>query len=84
MIGKYFWQDVYDGFQIVARRNPKENNFKAVLETMRQLMNTKCVVPDWLAEIILGYGEPSSAHYSKYEAGSGDESCIFLSIYRIS
>ena len=28
-------------------------------------MNTDCVVPDWLHDIILGYGDPSSAHYSK-------------------
>lgn len=28
-------------------------------------MNTECVVPDWLHNIILGYGDPGSAHYSK-------------------
>lgn len=28
-------------------------------------MNTECVVPDWLHDIILGYGDPGSAHYSK-------------------
>ncbi|KHJ76947.1 hypothetical protein OESDEN_23433 [Oesophagostomum dentatum] len=32
---------------------------------MRQLLNTECVVPDWLTDIVLGYGEPDSAHYSK-------------------
>lgn len=47
------------------RRKPKENNFKAVLETIRELMNTECVVPEWLHDIILGYGDPSAAHYSK-------------------
>lgn len=47
------------------RRKPKENNFKAVLETIRELMNTECVVPNWLHDIILGYGDPSAAHYSK-------------------
>lgn len=39
--------------------------FQAVLETIRNLMNTECVVPDWLHDIILGYGDPGSAHYSK-------------------
>lgn len=39
--------------------------FQAVLETIRHLMNTECVVPDWLHDIILGYGDPGSAHYSK-------------------
>ncbi|KAF0044147.1 hypothetical protein F2P81_003305 [Scophthalmus maximus] len=38
---------------------------RAVLETIRHLMNTECVVPDWLHDIILGYGDPGSAHYSK-------------------
>ena len=48
------------------RRKPKENNFKAVLETIRDLMNTECVVPDWLQDVLLGYGDPGSAHYSRW------------------
>lgn len=52
-------QDIYSTFNIIMRRKPKENNFKAVLETIRNLMNTKCVVPDWLHDIILGYGDRS-------------------------
>jgi intron-binding protein aquarius len=59
------FQDVYETFNILMRRKPKENNFKAVLETIRELMNTKCVVPDWLHDIILGYGDPGAAHYSR-------------------
>ena len=59
-------EDVYESFNIIMRRKPKENNFKAVLETIRDLMNTECVVPDWLQDILLGYGDPGSAHYSKY------------------
>merc|ERR1719249_150154 len=57
-------EDVYSTFNILMRRKPKENNFKAVLETIRDLMNTACVVPDWLHDIILGYGDPASAHYA--------------------
>lgn len=57
-------EDVYDTFNILMRRKPKENNFKAVLETIRDLMNTDCVVPDWLHDIVLGYGDPGAAHYS--------------------
>ena len=63
MISKF--QDVYYTFNVVIRRDPKTNNFKAVLETIRQLLNTECVVPDWLTDVVLGYGEPDSAHYSK-------------------
>lgn len=62
----YFFKDVYYTFNLVIRRDPKTNNFKAVLSTMRQLLNTECVVPDWLTDIVLGYGEPDSAHYSKW------------------
>lgn len=50
--------DVYESFNIIIRRKPKENNFKAVLETIRHLMNTVCVVPSWLHDILLGYGDP--------------------------
>ncbi|XP_071832631.1 RNA helicase aquarius-like [Apostichopus japonicus] len=60
-------EDVYQSFNVVMRRKPKENNFKAVLETIRDLMNNDCVVPDWLHDIILGYGDPGAAHYSKME-----------------
>lgn len=51
-------------FNVLLRRDPRENNFKAVLETIRDLMNAHCVVPDWLHDIVLGYGDPASAHYS--------------------
>uniref|UniRef100_A0A0L8GB52 RNA helicase aquarius n=1 Tax=Octopus bimaculoides TaxID=37653 RepID=A0A0L8GB52_OCTBM len=58
-------EDVYETFNVIMRRKPKENNFKAVLETIRDLMNTDCVVPNWLHDLILGYGSPDAAHYSK-------------------
>ena len=60
-------EDVYQTFNVLMRRKPKENNFKAVLATIKDLMNTKCVVPDWLVDIILGYGDPGAAHYSNRE-----------------
>lgn len=50
---------IYERINLVLRRKPKENNFKAVLETMRDLMNAQCVLPDWLNDIFLGYGNPS-------------------------
>ena len=39
---------------------------QAVLETIRALMNAECVVPDWLHDTFLGYGDPSAANYSRY------------------
>ncbi|XP_057199883.1 RNA helicase aquarius isoform X3 [Triplophysa rosa] len=75
-------EDPYENFNFIMRRKPKENNFKAVLETIRNLMNTECVVPDWLHDIILGYGDPGSAHYSKManQISSLDFNDTFLSI----
>jgi intron-binding protein aquarius len=52
---------VYGSFNLIMRRKPKENNFKAVLETIRDLMNTRCVVPDWLHDVFLGYGDPGQS-----------------------
>ncbi|KRZ57022.1 Intron-binding protein aquarius [Trichinella nativa] len=60
-------EDVYQTFNVFVRRKPKENNFKAVLGTIRQLMNSDCVVPSWFNDLLLGYGDPSVAHYSKME-----------------
>ncbi|BET02370.1 Aquarius homolog (Mouse) [Nesidiocoris tenuis] len=57
--------DFYENFNVILRRKPKENNFKAVLQTIRELMNTDCIVPDWLHDILLGYGDPGSAHYTR-------------------
>lgn len=46
--------DVYESFTVIMRRKPKENNFKAVLETIRDLMQTDIAVPDWLHDVFLG------------------------------
>eukprot|EP01135_Chromosphaera_perkinsii_P000984 Nk52_evm10s155 gene=Nk52_evmTU10s155 len=51
----------YDSFNVVLRRKPEENNFKAVLETVRNLLKTDCSLPDWLQDVFLGYGDPTAA-----------------------
>lgn len=28
-------------------------------------MNAECVVPDWLHDVFLGYGDPGAAHYKE-------------------
>lgn len=53
---------------LVVRRKAKENNFKAVLETIRGLMKTNAAtvnrcIPVWLHDILLGYGDPTAANY---------------------
>uniref|UniRef100_A0AC35GU44 Intron-binding protein aquarius n=1 Tax=Panagrolaimus sp. PS1159 TaxID=55785 RepID=A0AC35GU44_9BILA len=77
--------DIYYSLNLVIRRDPKTNNFKAVLSTIRQLLNTDFVVPDWLQEIILGYGEPDAAHYSKLASpiSTIDFNDTFLSVQHV-
>ncbi|ORX52031.1 P-loop containing nucleoside triphosphate hydrolase protein [Hesseltinella vesiculosa] len=58
-------EDVYETFNVLLRRKPQENNFKAVLETIRDLMQSDLVVPDWLQKVFLGYGDPASANYKQ-------------------
>jgi intron-binding protein aquarius len=51
---------------LIVRRKSKENNFKSVLETARDVMNTEALgqaVPAWLHDVLLGYGNPAAAHY---------------------
>ena len=54
---------------MLIRRKAKENNFKAVLSTIRDLMNTSAVgraVPTWMQDIFLGYGDPAVAFNSVF------------------
>ena len=60
-------EDVYETFNLIVRRKPKENNFKSILECMRDLMSTKVSLPSWLEEVFLGYGDPDGAHWSNIE-----------------
>lgn len=58
--------DCYDRMNLLVRRKPKENNNKAILETIRNLMTTAAdgrAIPSWLHDIFLGYGNPAAAHY---------------------
>jgi intron-binding protein aquarius len=57
--------DIHQTFNILVRRKPQENNFKSVLETIRDLMQSDLVVPEWLQKVFLGYGDPASANYTK-------------------
>ena len=54
--------DVYQ-LQRDVRRKPKENNFKAIFDCLRDLMTTPLVVPEWLLDVLLGYGDPAAAAY---------------------
>ena len=52
--------DCYEKFNLLVRRNAKENNFKAVLDTIAAIGRT---IPSWLTDVLLGYGDPLSATF---------------------
>ncbi|PSC68726.1 Intron-binding aquarius [Micractinium conductrix] len=62
-------EDVYGTFNLLMRRKAKENNFKAVLESIRDLMGEEdtLVLPPWLHDILLGYGDPGAADYRRMD-----------------
>eukprot|EP01064_Diplonema_japonicum_P036639 TRINITY_DN8313_c0_g1_i2.p1 TRINITY_DN8313_c0_g1~~TRINITY_DN8313_c0_g1_i2.p1 ORF type:complete len:1319 (+),score=327.48 TRINITY_DN8313_c0_g1_i2:52-4008(+) len=60
-------EKLYERFHLMIRRRPQENNFKAVLDTIRDLMNHPATIPDWLHDVFLGYGDADGAHYKNLE-----------------
>ena len=57
--------DAMDGFNLLVRRRSRENNFKSVLESSKDLAVSDVPLPDWLQDVFLGYGDPSTASYQK-------------------
>ncbi|KIX06734.1 uncharacterized protein Z518_04710 [Rhinocladiella mackenziei CBS 650.93] len=51
-------------FNVIARRQGRENNFKPVLETIRKLVSSQTSLPSWLQEVFLGYGDPKGASFT--------------------
>ena len=59
-------QDPYEGFNILIRRDPASNNFKAVLSTSLSLINTTSLsasLPSWLQDVLIGKGNPKRCTY---------------------
>ncbi|KAJ9606091.1 hypothetical protein H2200_009052 [Cladophialophora chaetospira] len=50
-------------FNVIARRQGRENNFKPVLETIQSLVASQTSLPSWLQDVYLGYGDAKSATY---------------------
>jgi len=55
--------DIYDGINLLIRRSGRENNFKPVLESIRDLTLSDVPLASWLHEVFLGYGDPAGATY---------------------
>eukprot|EP01091_Cochliopodium_minus_P018586 TRINITY_DN7576_c0_g1_i1.p1 TRINITY_DN7576_c0_g1~~TRINITY_DN7576_c0_g1_i1.p1 ORF type:complete len:1581 (+),score=553.90 TRINITY_DN7576_c0_g1_i1:419-4744(+) len=54
----------YTTFNCLMKRKRKENNFKAVLQTMKTMINQvsdqTISIPDWFKDVFLGYGDPNN------------------------
>lgn len=48
--------EIYGNFNLLIRRKPKENNFKAVLSSIKDVISEKPKLPPYLNQILLGYG----------------------------
>ncbi|KAF2724559.1 P-loop containing nucleoside triphosphate hydrolase protein [Polychaeton citri CBS 116435] len=57
--------DVYDNVNLIVRRKQRENNFKPVLESIKQLTVSDAPLPKWFEEVFLGFGDPASASYNR-------------------
>ncbi|KAF0710160.1 Aste57867_5611 [Aphanomyces stellatus] len=62
--------DVYTNINVVVRRESKVNNFKAVLGAMKDVLREQKmqhVLPSWLHDVFLGYGDPAAAHFTRLD-----------------
>jgi intron-binding protein aquarius len=57
--------DIYEDINLIIRRKARENNFKPVLESIKQLTLTETPIPSWFTEVFLGFGDPSAASYKR-------------------
>jgi intron-binding protein aquarius len=66
--GSPFGTKIYQTLNVVVRRHGRENNFKAVLETIKGLMqgvgSINRSVPKWIQPVLLGHGDPRNACFS--------------------
>lgn len=59
--------DVYESINVIMRRKGRENNFKKILETIKNLTLTDVPIPFWLEDVFLGFGDPAGATYTRLE-----------------
>ena len=55
--------DIWESINMVVRRRGGENNFKPILESIKNLALAKIALPDWYRDVFLGFGDPSKANY---------------------
>lgn len=57
--------DIYESMNLVMRRSGRENNFKPVLDSIKNLALSDVPLASWLHEVFLGYGDPAGASYKQ-------------------
>ncbi|KAF1932760.1 P-loop containing nucleoside triphosphate hydrolase protein [Didymella exigua CBS 183.55] len=57
--------NTYENINMIARRRGRENNFLPILDSIKRLTLSDIPAPSWLHEVFLGYGDPSSATYTR-------------------
>lgn len=61
--------EIYGNFNLIVRRKPKENNFKAVLSAIKDVIQEKPKLPKFLSQVLLGYGvEDESSSFRRMHA----------------
>lgn len=55
----------YENINLVVRRGGRENNFKPILDSIRNLTLSEVPLASWLHEVFLGYGDPAGASYKQ-------------------
>ncbi|EKX72358.1 conserved hypothetical protein [Theileria equi strain WA] len=71
--------NMYLKMNLLIRRHARENNFKAVLGTLRSIINKPVEIPEWLHDLFLGFGDPQASQYSSLEE---DYSINFLNTWK--
>ncbi|BAM41445.1 conserved hypothetical protein [Theileria orientalis strain Shintoku] len=71
--------DYYSDFNLVIRRSRRQNNFKAILTNVQNVLNHRIDMPNWLQIVLLGYihnltsDKRSVARGREAEVGVADE-----------
>lgn len=61
-------EGLYRGLNVIIRRRQRENNFNAILATIKDLiMSDDVVIPEWLSDVFLGFGDPAAASYGNVQ-----------------
>lgn len=63
-------EGVYKGLNVVIRRRQRENNFNSILQTIKSLVvdtSDEIVLPEWLSDVFLGFGDPTAASYGRVQ-----------------